>query len=72
MAVQVPWAGPAIDNGLEGAEAAFGRSAAPGQVDRECLGLLAGHRGSVSGEELAGVGGAWPGDPHLLQYLFEV
>ena len=44
VAVQVPRAGAAVDDGLEGAEPALGRGAAPGQVDRERLGLLAGHR----------------------------
>jgi hypothetical protein len=36
-----PGAGAAVDNGMEGAEPALGRDAAPGQVDRKSLGLLA-------------------------------
>ena len=72
VAVQVPRAGAAVDDGLEGAEAALGGCAAPGQVDRQGLGLLAGQRGSVAGEQLAGVGGAGPGDPDVLQHVLEV
>ena len=44
VAVQVPGAGAAVDDGLEGAEPALGRGAAPGQVDRQGLRLLAGQR----------------------------
>ena len=66
-AVQVPRTGTAIDDRLEGAEPALGRGAAAGQVDREGLGLLAGERGARPGEDLAGAGGAGPGDPDLLQ-----
>ena len=72
MAVQVPGAGAAVDDGLEGAEPALGRGAAAGQVDGEGLGLLAGERGSIPGEELAGAGGAGPGDPDVLEDVLQV
>jgi hypothetical protein len=72
VAIQIPWAGPAVDDGLEGAKTTFGRCAAPRQVDREHLGLFAGHRGRVTGEQFTGVGGAVFGDPDLLQYVLEI
>jgi hypothetical protein len=65
VALQVPGTGAAVDDGLEGAEPALGRSTAAGQVDREGLGLLAAERGSIPGEELTGAGGAGPGDPDV-------
>ena len=72
MAVQVPRTGASLDDGLEGAEAALGRGAAPRQVDREGLGLLAGERGGLPGEQLAGTGRAGASDPDLLQDVFQV
>jgi hypothetical protein len=36
------------------------------------LGLLAGHRGRVTGEKFARVGGAGPSNPDLLQHLFQI
>ena len=72
VAVQVPRAGAAVDDGLEGAEPALGGGAAPRQVDRQRLGLLAGERGGVAGEQLAGAGGAGPGDPDVLQDVLQV
>lgn len=72
MAVQVPGAGAAVDDGLEGAEPALGWGAAPGQIDRERLCLLAGQRGGRSGKEVAGVDGAGAGDPDVLQDVFQV
>ena len=75
VAVQLPRAGPAVDDRLEGAEPALGRGGAPRQVDRQRLGLLAGHRGQhrgVGGEKFARVGGAGPGHPDLLQHVFEI
>ena len=72
MAVQVPRAGAAVDDGLEGAEPALGRGAAAGQVDGEGLGLLAGERGGIPGEQLAGAGGAGPGDPDVLEDVLQV
>jgi hypothetical protein len=72
VAVQVPRAGAAVHDGLEGAEPALGGSAAPGQVDRERLGLLAGQRGGGAGQLCAGAGGAGPAYPDMLQDVFEV
>src|SRR5271156_1580073 len=72
VAIQIPWVGPAVDDGLEGAKTTFGRCAAPRQVDREHLGLFASHRGRVTGEQFTGVGGAVFGDPDLLQYVLEI
>ena len=72
VAVEVPGAGAAVDDGLEGAESALGGGAAAGQVDGQGLGLLAGERGGVAGEQFAGVGGAGPGDPDVLQDVVEV
>jgi len=72
VAVQVPRAGASLDDGLEGAEPALGRGAAPRQVERQGLGLLAGQRCGLPGEQLAGVRGAGAGDPDLLQDVFQV
>jgi hypothetical protein len=59
VAAQAPGAGAAVDDGLEGAEPALGRSAAAGQVDREGLGLRAAERGGIPGEQLTGFGRGW-------------
>ena len=72
MAVQVPRTGSAVDDGLEGAEPALGRGAAPGQVDRQGDGLLPAERGGFAGQQLAGTGRAGPGDPDLLKNVFKV
>jgi hypothetical protein len=47
------------------------RGAAPGQVDRQRLGLLAGHRAHGAVEEFAGVGSTGPGNPDVLQHVLE-
>jgi len=72
MAVEIPRAGASLDDGLEGAEPALGRGAAPRQVDRQGLGLLPGQRGGLPGEQFPGAGGAGAGDPDLLQDVFQV
>jgi hypothetical protein len=71
-AIEVPRAGAAVHDGLECAEPALGRGAAPRQVDREGLGLLTGQRGGLPGQQLAGTGGSGAGDPDLLQDVFQV
>ncbi|WP_280892148.1 hypothetical protein [Streptomyces sp. LBL] len=40
VAVEIPGAGAAADDGLEGAEPALGRGTSAGQVDRQSLSLL--------------------------------
>ena len=60
VAVEVPRAGAAVDDRLEGAESALGGRGAPRQVDRQRLGLSAGHRRELAGEQLARLGGAGP------------
>lgn len=72
VAVKVPGAGAAVDDGLEGAETALGGGAAAGQVDRQSLGLRASERGGVAGEEVAGMSGAGSGDPHVLEDVVQV
>jgi hypothetical protein len=73
MAVEVPWTGAAVDDGLEGAEPALGRGAASRQVDGQGLCLFVGERNScLAGEEFSGIGGAGTGDPDLLQNVFQV
>ena len=72
MAVQVPRTGTSVDDGLEGAEPALGRGAAPGQVDRQGDGLFPAERGGFAGQQLPGIGRAGTGDPDLLQDVLEV
>ncbi|MEV7288735.1 hypothetical protein AB0O01_30040 [Streptomyces sp. NPDC093252] len=50
VAVEVPGAGAAVDDRLEGAEAALGEGAAARKVDGQGLSLFAGERGGVTGE----------------------
>jgi len=72
VAVQVPGAGAAVDNGLEGAEPALGRGAAARQVDGQGLGLLAGERDGVAGQQFAGLGGARASDPDVLEHVLQI
>jgi hypothetical protein len=71
VAVQVPGAGVSVDDGLEGAEAAFGGGGGAGEVDEEGLGLFAGH-GLAAGEDDAGFGRAGTGDPDGVEGVFEL
>ncbi|WP_246144526.1 hypothetical protein, partial [Actinacidiphila oryziradicis] len=72
VAVEVPGAGAAVDNGLEGAEAALGGCAAAGEVDGEGLGLLAGERSGRLGEDFTGAGAAGAGDPDVLEDVLQI
>src|SRR6266536_2382309 len=72
VAVQVPGTGAAVDDGLEGAEPALGRGAAARQVDRQRLGLLAGERDGVPGQQFSGPGGAGTGDPDVLEHVLQI
>jgi hypothetical protein len=63
---------PPSNDGLEGAEAAFGGGTAAGEVHCQGLGLLPGERGGGCGEDFAGGGGAGPGDPDVLEHVLQV
>jgi hypothetical protein len=72
LAVQVPRAGRAVDDGLEGAEPAVGGGAAPRQVECERERLLAGERGkAAAGQQLPGNGRAGAGDPDGVEDVFQ-
>lgn len=57
---------------MEGAEPAVGRCAAPGDIQGQRHGFLAGERGGVAGEQFAGIGGAGAGGPDGVQDVFQV
>jgi hypothetical protein len=70
VAVEVPGACAAADDGLEGAESAFGRGAVAAEVDGDGFGFLAGH-GLAAGEEGAGAGGSGACDPDGVESVFQ-
>lgn len=70
VAVHVPGAGVAVDDRLEGAEAAFGRGGFAGEVDGEGFGLLPRH-GFAAGQEETWLGCSRAGDPDRVQRVVQ-
>ena len=63
---------PHVDDQLEGAESTLGRRAAPRQIERQHLSLVASHRSCGAVEEFARASSAGPGDPDLLQHILQI